>query len=41
MNWKIYKTQHYTFHYFSGTLAEKEIEKIADEQEAFYRHILS
>ena len=38
--WLINKSDHYIFHYFKGSLAEKDINKIIENQERFYRKIL-
>jgi len=37
--WKIQETEHYIFHYKSGSLAEKEIAQIIDLQENCFREI--
>jgi len=34
-----YETEHYIFHFGSGSVAEREIRQIADTQEACFRHI--
>ena len=34
-----YETEHYVFHYESGSKAEQDIKYIADTQESCYRHI--
>ena len=34
-----YTTKHYNFHYHTNTLAEKEMEKIADHQETGFSYI--
>lgn len=37
--WEIIETEHYIFHYKSGSLAEKEIAQIIDLQETCFREI--
>ena len=39
MKWKLYRSKHYIFHYFENSLAEKEIESIAKNQETCYKQI--
>ncbi|MCK5060119.1 MAG: hypothetical protein KAR00_03205 [Candidatus Pacebacteria bacterium] len=40
-DWKQKKSKHYSFHFFSGSVAEKEIDFIIERQEKAYRKILN
>jgi hypothetical protein len=37
--WETRESAHYSFHYFKGSLAEREIENIVQAQESAYAHI--
>lgn len=40
-NWLVRETEHYHFHYFSGSVAEREIARIASRQERAFARIVS